>query len=89
MAQATTTQLSGVAFLLTARPAAATQPLTSFLSSNVIGNNNTAVGRDALLGNTTGESNVVVGRGALANNTTGDSNLGLGIDAGNPDHHDR
>jgi Chaperone of endosialidase len=48
-----------------------------------IGNNNTAVGRDALLANTTGESNVAIGRGALAFNPAGDSNLAIGIDAGN------
>jgi hypothetical protein len=53
------------------------------LSNNTTGNNNTAVGWEALLSNTTAESNVAVGRGALSNSTPGVSNLALGIDAGN------
>src|SRR5205085_12529388 len=52
------------------------------LTSNTIGSNNTATGRNALAGNTTGNDNIALGRDALAGNTTGINNLAMGTVAG-------
>ena len=79
---ATTTQLSGVTLFLAIRVAVPTRPSVRRARQSTIGNNNTAIGRDALLNNTTGESNVAIGRSALANNTTGVTNIAIGTDAG-------
>jgi flagellar capping protein FliD len=52
------------------------------LSSNTIGNHNTATGPNALLLNTTGLRNTANGAGALSRNTTGSLNIALGDSAG-------
>ena len=49
------------------------------MQNNTTGNNNTAVGRDALINNTTGENNTVVGRDTLLNNTIGVNNTACGL----------
>jgi len=48
------------------------------MDSNTTGNNNTAVGRNALYSNTTADENTAVGCGALAANTTGTPNTAVG-----------
>jgi hypothetical protein len=45
------------------------------------GDDNTAMGVNALYSNTTGEANTVIGADALANNSTGSANIATGIDA--------
>jgi hypothetical protein len=45
---------------------------------NTTGNNNTAVGVDALVFNTTGSNNVAIGRGSGVNLTTGNFNIDIG-----------
>jgi Chaperone of endosialidase len=52
------------------------------LTSNSIGEGNTANGFDALFSNKRGNRNVAIGRGALGSNLSGDRNIGLGYQAG-------
>jgi trimeric autotransporter adhesin len=49
--------------------------------SNTTGNNNVALGTNALGYNTTGYNNVALGPGALYYNTTGYNNVALGQEA--------
>jgi hypothetical protein len=51
------------------------------MSFNTTGNNNTAVGWNALYNNTTGGRNIAVGSQALFGNTTGDNNNAFGVQA--------
>jgi endosialidase-like protein len=52
------------------------------LQNNTTGNNNTAIGFDALYASTTGQGNTAIGNRALSQNTTGGSNTALGFTAG-------
>ena len=47
------------------------------------GDENVAVGADALSNNTVGDGNTALGTGTLINFTTGDNNVAIGRDAGN------
>ena len=47
-------------------------------SSSTVGDNNTAIGFDALGATTSGDNNTAVGHDALASNTTGGDNTGVG-----------
>ena len=49
------------------------------LDSNTLGNNNSAVGRNALNKNTTGINNTAMGFGSLDTNTTGENNTANGV----------
>jgi hypothetical protein len=51
------------------------------VACRTLGDDNTAVGSNAMTTNTTGQSNVAIGTYALQNNTTADSNVAVGFGA--------
>jgi trimeric autotransporter adhesin len=54
---------------------------TALDDGSLTGNDNTAIGHEALTANTSGGQNTALGRSALAANTTGTTNTGLGFSA--------
>lgn len=74
-----TLTVNGIAVTRGANSVGTNTIIDSIMQFNTTGNNNVAVGSNALYSNTTGFYNTAIGSGSMFNHTTGESNTALGF----------
>jgi hypothetical protein len=74
-----TLTVNGIAVTRGANSVSTNTIIHSIMQFNTTGNNNVAVGSNALYSNTTGFYNTAIGSGSMFNHTTGESNTAVGF----------